>query len=67
MLWWLEGSAPVDLGGLTPTVLAILVVLCGGMGTGPLCAAGVSGSIALGLPSLVSTEEVKQRKEAHND
>lgn len=50
LLFRLVCSALVDLGGLTPalTALAVLVALCGGMGTGPLWAFGVRGSIALG-------------------
>ena len=51
----------VDLGVLTPEliVLAVLVALCGGMGTGPRWAAGVRGSIVLGLGSLDETEKIQ--------
>lgn len=67
----LGGSALVDLGGLPPELreLTVLFALCGGMGTGPLMAVGVKGSIALGFVSLDSTEKIKQhcQKEAHND
>lgn len=44
----------VDLGGLTPelTALVFLFPRCGGMGTGPLKADGVMGSIALGCTRL---------------
>lgn len=49
------GSALEVLGGLIPelTELAALFVLWGGMGTGPLRATGVNGSIAFGFKSLV--------------
>lgn len=63
------GSALVDLGGLTaePTELAVLFPLWGGMGTGPLGTIGASGSIALGLGSLDSTEKMKHnvQKDSH--
>lgn len=54
------GSALIVLGGLTPepTELAVLFTLCGGTGAGPLRAVGARGSIALGFPSLDSTEKV---------
>ncbi len=60
LLLRLGGSALIGLGGLTPepTELAVLFPLCGGMGTGPLMVAGARGSIALGFPSLDSTEKV---------
>lgn len=70
LLLRLGGSALLDLGGLTPepTELAFLFALCGGMGTGPLRAAGARGSIALGFVSLDSTEKMKQhcQKEAQS-
>lgn len=62
LLMAFEGSALEVLGGLIPelTELAALFVLWGGMGTGPLRATGVNGSIAFGFTSLVWTEKIKR-------
>lgn len=57
----LAGSALVDVSALIPeiTELAVLIALCVGMGTGPLRAVGVRGSIALDFVGLDWTEEKK--------
>lgn len=66
LLLRLRGSALADLGGLPPepTELAVLFALCGGMGTGPLRAVGVMGSIAFCVVCLDWAANIKQHKEA---
>lgn len=68
LLLRLRGNAVVDLGGLPPepTEWAALFALCGGMGTGPLRAVGVMGSIAFCVLSLDWAANIKQhcQKEA---
>ena len=62
LLWWLGGSAGAGLGGLTPepTGLAVLFILCGGMGTGPLGVVGARDSIAFSFGTFDSTVKIKQ-------